>query len=314
VKFKWAGLAKNDKNHPEDQSHRIRGWFLLNAIFIISFSLIAFEITLSRLLSVLLSYHYVFVVLSVALLGLGLGGMFVQLFRPQPPVEEKRFGVLAFLTSLYSLAIPFSVILIIQAGYIDYVHMNILFYGFLLLIPFFLSGVLLAEVYRMFPTLSGRIYGVDLIGAAVGSFGAILFFNIFGGTSTNFILGVMASLAAVFFSMAGMNKKGLLISGMSFAILSAFLGVSWMGFYLPDIPIGKNPTKEIHDALSSLKGKIIESRWSAFGRTDIVEFIDYPDHMDIYIDGTAGSPMYRFSGDIHNPGHIINRLRETFPG
>jgi len=82
----------------------------LSAIFLISICVIAFEITLSRLLSVLLSYHYVFVVLSLALLGLGAGGMFVHVCRPQIPIEEKRFLVLAFVSSLFALAIPFSVI------------------------------------------------------------------------------------------------------------------------------------------------------------------------------------------------------------
>ena len=83
---------------------------------------------------------------------------------------------------------------------------------------------------------------------------------------------------------------------------------------LLNIPIGKNPSKEIHDALSSFGGKIVETRWTAFGRTDLVEFKDYPDHMDIYIDGTAGSPMYRFNGKLNDPGSRIKRLKSTFPG
>ena len=300
----------------DDPTTRKQSCILLSAIFLTSFSLIAFEITLSRLLSVLLSYHYVFVVLSLALLGLGLGGMFVHFFRPQIPTDEKRFQVLAFFTSLFSLAIPFSIIIILQVSYIDNIQMNILLYGFLLVFPFFLAGVLLSEVYRMFPTLSGRIYGVDLIGAAAGSFGVILFLNILGGISTNFVLGVMASLAAVLFAVGGLRKntKGLIISAVSFLILSILLGVNLVCGYLLDIPIGANPGKEIHDALSSFRGKIVETRWSAFGRTDLVEFNNYPDHMDIYIDGTAGSPMYRFNGNVNDPGATISNLKTTFPG
>jgi predicted membrane-bound spermidine synthase len=79
-------------------------WVLLSAIFLTSICVIAFEITLSRLLSVLLSYHYVFVVLSLALLGLGAGGMFVYFFRPQLPIEENRFLVLSFVSSMFSLS------------------------------------------------------------------------------------------------------------------------------------------------------------------------------------------------------------------
>ena len=300
----------------DDPVNKKQLWILLSAIFLTSFTLIAFEITLSRLLSVLLSHHYVFVVLSLALLGLGLGGMFVHFFRPQIPTDEKRFQVLALFTSLFSLAIPFSIIIIVQVGYIDDIQMNILLYGFLLVFPFFLAGVLLSEVYRMFPTISARIYGVDLIGAAAGSFGAILFLNILGGISTNFVLGVMASLAAVLFAVGGLrkNNKGLIISAVSFLILSILLGVNLVGGYRLDIPVGANPRKEIHDVLSSFRGKIIETRWSAFGRTDLVKFDNYPDHMDIYIDGTAGSPMYRFNGNVNDPGSTVSNLKTTFPG
>src|SRR4030043_1024017 len=105
-------------------------WLLFSAIFLISFSLIAFEIALSRVLSVLLSYHYVFAVLSLALLGLGLGGMFVHYFRPKIPNEEKKYSVLAFWASLFSLSIPLSVILIIEIGYIENIEMNLLSNGF----------------------------------------------------------------------------------------------------------------------------------------------------------------------------------------
>lgn len=295
---------------------RRTSWTLLTAIFLTSSGLIAFEVALSRFLSVLLSYHYVFIVLSLALLGLGLGGMFVHLFRPQIPSEKQRFGILAFLTSLLALAIPFSIILIVHIGDADRFQMNILVYGILLLIPFFLCGVLFAEVYRMFPAVIGRVYGADLVGAAAGSFGVVLILNLLGGIRTHFLIGLVISAGAVLFVLGGpgRGKRGLLLPAISFLILSALLGINLMGFYRPNISIGKNPTKEIYDALSSFKGKIVETRWSAFGRTDLVAFSDYPDHMDIYIDGTAGSPMYRFDGNVNDPGPTIEGLKTTFPG
>jgi predicted membrane-bound spermidine synthase len=289
---------------------------LLIAVSLTSSSLIAFEIALSRFLSVLLSHHYVFLVLSLALLGLGLGGMFVHLFRPLPtPAEEDRFVTLAFFASLYSLTVPFSIILILLAGHLDDVK-NVLLYGIVLLIPFFLAGVLFAEIYRRFPNLSARVYGADLIGAAGGSFGAILLLNLRGGVGAHFVLGVVGSFAAMLFAIGAMRKRrrGLILSAACILASSGFLAVNLVGGYLPDIRIGANPTKEIHDALSTFEGKIIGTKWSAFGRTDLVAFDKYPGHMDIYIDGTAGSPMYRFSGDVRDPGPAIRDLKAAFPG
>jgi hypothetical protein len=125
----------------EEDNHLNRRtlWFLLAGIFLISFSLLAFEITRTRLLSVVLSYDYVFVV-SLALLGLGAGGIFVYLFRPQRSSRHGGFGSLDIFPSLFSLSIPFSVILITRIAYFENLQDNVLLYGLLLFTPFSLVG------------------------------------------------------------------------------------------------------------------------------------------------------------------------------
>ncbi len=136
--------SKNNQNESlplvEEDNHLNRRtlWFLLAGVFLISFSLLAFEITLTRILSVALSYHYVFVVASLALLGLGAGGIFVYLFRPQRASRHGRFGSLGIFPSLFSLSIPLSVILITRIAYLN----NILLYCLVLFIPIFLVGVM----------------------------------------------------------------------------------------------------------------------------------------------------------------------------
>ncbi len=163
---------KNNQNESvfrvEEENHINRRtlWLLLVGIFLASFSLLAFEIALTRVLSVMLYYHYVFIVVSLALLGLGVGGIFVHLFRPQIPHGHSRFGSLALFASLFSLSIPLSVMIMTRLANVN----NVLLYCFFLFIPFFFAGVLLAEVFRMFPALSSKIYGADLIGAAAGCY------------------------------------------------------------------------------------------------------------------------------------------------
>jgi len=298
----------------DNQISRRTLWFLLTGVFLISFSLLAFEITLTRLLSVALSYHYVFVVVSLALLGLGTGGIFVYLFRRQRSSRHGRFGSLGIFPSLFSLSIPFSVMLITRIAYID----NILLYCLVLFIPFFLAGVFLAEVFCTFPALSSRIYGADLIGAAAGSLGVILILNSLGGINSSFLLALVASIAALLIAttVPGRNIKGVTISIISLVIVLVLLGVNLFGSYLPDVPVGTNPAKEIRHALhgSSSPGEIIETKWSAFGRTDLVAFSDDSEMMDIFIDGAAGMLMYRFNGDFDNPDSTIDGLKTDFSG
>ena len=302
----------------EDPLDKKKLWILLGAIFFASFSLIALEITLSRLLSVLLSYHYVFAILSLALLGLGGGGIFLHLFGSRITKEKEEFRGLVISTSLFSMAISFSVLFIVTVGGSDLLGRFLPLYCLLLFLPFFFAGIFFAEVYRLFPSISGRTYGIDLIGAAAGSLCAIVFLNLLGGLRVHFLLGIVASLSALLLAMMGTTKKAkvIIVAGLSFGISSALLVTTLAGFYHAEVPIGANPAKEIHDALSesSFRGKILETRWSAFGRTDLVGFGHNPDHMDIYIDGTAGSPMYRFNGNPSNPNPSVKDLKTTFPG
>ncbi|MBL7125826.1 MAG: hypothetical protein ISS58_01270 [Dehalococcoidales bacterium] len=294
-------------------------WILLIGVFLTSFSMLAFEITLSRLLSVLILYHYVFAIVSLALLGLGLGGIFVYLFRPQTPGSGKRFGTLALFASLIALAIPISVILMIQIGYLDSTFNNILFYCLLLFLPFFFTGILLAEVFRAFPELSARVYGADLVGAALGSLGIILFLDAFGAINTSFFLGITAAAAALLFA-SRLSKWSTWRAGLpvaSFIIAAILLITNLFGAYLSDIPLaGKNPDKDIHRALYERPSpaRIVETRWSAFGRTDLVEYTEYPQQMEIYLDGSASAPMYQFSGNLENPGTAVADLKTTFSG
>ncbi len=293
-------------------------WILLAGIFLISFSLLTFEISLSRVLSVLLSYHYVFLSVSLALLGLGLGGFFAHFLKSKETRGNSRFRLLTWFASLFSLAIPFSTMLIVWIGSVRNIQGKILIYCLLLFVPFFFAGIVLAWAFRVFPSLSAWIYGADLIGAAVASFCAILALDIFGGVDTSFALGGLTSIAALIFAMkvAKENIRSVLIPAIVFLIVWALFGANVAGLYSPDIPIGINSEKEIHDVLyaPSIQGKIIDTKWSAFGRTDLVQFDLYPDLMQIYVDGTAGSPMYRFNGNIDEPDFAISELKTTFSG
>jgi len=291
-----------------------KGWILTGGVFLTSFSLITFEITLSRVLSVLLSYHYVFIVLSLTLLGLGIGGVSVHLFRSSISKEHNRSFVLTFFASLYALAISSCILCLIWIGYLD----NILFYCLILFIPFLFAGMLLATIYARFSEASARIYGMDLIGGAAGAIGVIPLLDLLGGISAGLLLGVVASVAAILFALmeTESGKKGRVLSTGVFLILSLLWGTNLIGIFLPALPIGDNPGKEIHDVLfrPSSPGKIIETKWSGFGRTDLVSFGKDADHMDLYIDGTAGSPMYQFNGNLNSPDAAVNALRTSFPG
>src|ERR1700747_1487047 len=62
-------------------TNRVAGKTLLPAIALGSFSAVLLDLTLTRLFSVVIFYHFAFLAISIALLGLGAGGVFAHLWR-----------------------------------------------------------------------------------------------------------------------------------------------------------------------------------------------------------------------------------------
>jgi len=291
--------------------------FLL-PIALVSFSLLAYEIVLSRLLSVLLSYHFVFLILSLALLGLGLGGLFLYLLSPSEPPGRRGPGTLIPLGAALSLAIPASCMFMAWLAGLEGLGQEVLCYVPALLIPFALGGAFLAQVYRLLPESSGRTYGADLIGAAAGAPGAILLLELLGAMGAPMLLGIMVSsgvvLLALPLQMGNPPPRAGRLGAISLVLCILLGSIHWSSLASLETSPQINPEKEIHEALTQFKGKILQSRWSSFGRTDLVAYDEDSPHMDLYLDGTAGSPMYRFSGNLGEPQPWLAELQEEFPG
>jgi len=78
---------------------------LLLGIGLSSFSALLLELALTRLFSVVLFYHFAFLAISIALLGLGAGGVFAYLKRDRLAKVETR-PLAALLCGLNAVVIP----------------------------------------------------------------------------------------------------------------------------------------------------------------------------------------------------------------
>src|SRR2546425_10754961 len=67
----------NERNVAGEAGRRV----LLAGIWLVSFASLLLELALTRLFSVVLFYHFAFLAISLALLGLGAGGVFAYLRR-----------------------------------------------------------------------------------------------------------------------------------------------------------------------------------------------------------------------------------------
>src|SRR5437667_183315 len=145
---------------PESINRRL----LFSGIFLTSLSGLVLEIAITRIFSAAIWYHFAFVAVSVALLGLGASGLLVQ-FR-QRQIKENWAADLTVFSALGVTAVtPIALFVMhILSSHIVYLP---LFMG-LFAVPFFFVGVVISAAFNAFATFAGRLYAADLIGASLG--------------------------------------------------------------------------------------------------------------------------------------------------
>jgi len=271
-------------------------------IFLLSAVVICFEIISTRISSLIFVQNYAFIILSLAILGLGSGGIYSYYkVKIDEGVTESRkiFSMFIFLSGI---SIIFFIVLEIILSIT-----NPFIYFFLLFIPFFFAGIVYAEFFRNYANAGFKIYASDLLGAALGSILSIFIFNLFNAANAVLFLALVLFISSVnYFNIE--NKKQTLLYIVLFCLIMA-LAVFGKKELLGKIPIGKFPGKDIYYTYDApnIKPNIIESRWSINGRSDLVEYGNENIVKDLFIDGAAGSQMYKFNGNI---AHHDKRLNE----
>ena len=193
------------------------------SVFLITLSGLILEVGLTRIYSASIWYHFAFVAISVALLGWGLGGFTVHLWktgkkrrgeiekadgRRQTAAETERgrsgqdgrapgslsMNAAAVVTLLYAAAIPLCLWLLVRYPF----EMDRLPLYFLApLLPFFLAGMALSIVFDIHRAVAGSLYFWDLIGASIGAVAVTLLLHLLGGEAALLAAAIAPAIAAL---------------------------------------------------------------------------------------------------------------------
>lgn len=132
---------------------------------------LGYEIALMRMFSVSLSHHFAFMVVSIAMLGIGAGGALLSL----RPAARERSRLTAY-ALLFAWMVPLSYGLAnglpLDPGRISWDRLQLLYTGLLYLIlaaPFLFLGLVIATAYTALAGRANLIYAADLLGAGSGS-------------------------------------------------------------------------------------------------------------------------------------------------
>ncbi len=169
-------------------------------IFLSSFSALAFEITLIRIFSISLWYHFAFMVISIAMLGIGASGTLLTIYPKLKGLSNISIyglllGISISICYIASNQIPFDPVRLswdrIQLLYISLYYIT-------LSMPFFFTGLIIGTAFSSMSEQSGIVYGSDLSGAGIGSITILFLMHFFHLEDIVFILSSVALTGAIF--------------------------------------------------------------------------------------------------------------------
>ncbi len=316
------------------------------AIFLLSLGVLLYELTLTRLFSVLMWYHFASLSIAAALLGFALGGVLVHL-RPSLVPERNFPSCLIPWTALFgvSAAIPFLLLGLarlkpdILFPLLSFFHqpyfqpfrqaplgpspaavLSMVVLYTVIMVPFLAAGIVLAGLFlRLRAGRIGYIYAADLAGAAGGCIIFVPGLQLLGAPSLLLMAGAVA-----FGSVAFLSKKTGRYIALGLVLITSILAFYngsgdrlvrlqyARGQYEPDIRFS---------AWNALSRVVVYplSRWEAERAWGISRRYtgEYPGNMGMLVDDAGYTPIIenrdRDSSPPWAPWHIISLASHLRP-
>ena len=252
------------------------------------------ELSLTRIFSVVFYYHFAFLAISIALFGMGAGGVFSYLVAGWKAPLFTRLGRLSAVNSL--LVVGALIGLLAQPN--NPSNWDLALVYFTTALPFFGAGAIVSLAISETIERVNRVYFWDLAGAAGGCLLLIPLLNQFGGPSTVLAVAILFAVAgAIWHSMAGS------VAGRARSVALALILVAFLTY---------NQKHHVLD-IRHAKGRTIAEesfvRWNSFSRIGVRE----QDGMEmIFIDADASTAIADFDFD-HLTAHERHDLLEQGP-
>src|SRR5215469_10867184 len=179
-------------------------------VFLVTASSLMLQIIQTRLLSVVLWYYLAFLVISLAMFGITAGSLWVYLRRERFSERTLSHDLTYFSSTLAIVTALCGAVQMTLAppGAATATTMLVaLELGACLAVPFFLSGVVISLALTRSPFPIGRVYAIDLVGAACGCLGVLAMLNFTDGPSAILWVSATAALAAISFSRSGIGRE-----------------------------------------------------------------------------------------------------------
>ena len=270
---------------------------LRGAVALLAGAVLVYEIALTRLLSFLLHYHFTFLVVSGAICGLGLGAALAFYVRPRPQELDRWAGWVAFACAL-SMAFA-------ACAFAFFPRLSPSFLALIAGLPIVLAGLFLTWIFTARSGESAQLYFFDLAGAALGTLVVIPALEWLGGPGVLLLASSLTLVAA-----AWVRRSRAMAAASLVAVAALVLQARDPVLRVDLAALETAADKPMFRALKG-GGEAVAARWSAYARTDVVDRSG-DTGLNLYVDGGAGSYMFRFAGDFRRL-FFLRREAAFFP-
>ncbi|MGB2756803.1 MAG: hypothetical protein WBD02_03990 [Acidimicrobiia bacterium] len=276
-------------------------------IFLVSFAALLLEVNYTRIISYKIFFYYTYLVLGLALLGIGFGGVLVAL---SPRLRHAKIeAILRKSASLGAavIAVGYVVIAVLPLDTVriwdygtvaSFKNLALLLLICLVLFSAFVAiGVMISTILGRGGSGIGRLYFMDLVGAGLACGLAVYLESILSPPGAVFLSAAILAMVALHYTSREHRRStavgGALALGM--AVLAVLPGL------LPD-PVPETSKQVFYSKSSS---KSLAAEWGPVFRVDVVEkraedrkpSIDGSDAKWLIHDGLIGSVISKWDGD-----------------
>ena len=274
---------------------------------LVTLSIILLELSLVRTLDVILNPVMGYMVITTAMFSLGLGGIYVFIYKDRISSPEKFLPLISILSAISAVIIlpafnllPFQLHLGDRALSINLISWLAMY--LVLSVPFFSGGIIISIIFSMYSSDSHSLYFFDLCGAGVGCLLIAFFIPYFGPGGFLFMIAGLLIFAGLLFSYW---KKTVVIITIPFIVILMCYPL-FIGHYLEFRGHGnkRNADRWIEMGLRDYV------RWDPVSKLDVLNVT--PRAKNFSLDGgQQGSWMQRFDG---NYDVYQKRMRENPDG
>jgi tRNA1(Val) A37 N6-methylase TrmN6 len=279
---------------------------MMISLFFVSASMFVFQVTLIRVFSPMLRYHFVFMLTSMAIFGLGIGGIISYRLGKQyskAQLASQLPGWLIVLASSYILSFS----LIYKLPFMD----QFVIYSTIAAFPYVAGGIFLSIVFMEMAEDSHKLYFADLLGAGIGSIMVVLLISKLGIVNTVLIVAGFAVLSSMILAVSLFNRKQIVIP------ICAVIILGLIGTFQPGVKQFErrftgyftSPFTSLYRLrTSNTDHKLEDWYWDAYSRTDVIDNNIIPGSKIVTIDGGSNSMMFQFDGDLNKVQNLKSDL------